>query len=186
MPNADITKRAIADTMKTLMASAPLAKISVGDIAKACGITRNSFYYHFQDKFDLVNWIFYTELTRALNQKDLDHMTLWDVIETICTFFYTRKEFYQNALSVTGQNSFIEYFNELLQQWIEIRLPEVFLDDDDSGFYIQFFANAFTDALARWLRDGASTPPEKYALLIRKAMTGAAIKLVEIEQDALP
>lgn len=44
--------------MKKLMEKKPFSKISVGDICEDCGMNRKSFYYHFRDKYDLVNWIF--------------------------------------------------------------------------------------------------------------------------------
>lgn len=184
MPNADITKRAIADAMKKLMENEPLAKISVGDIATECGVTRNSFYYHFKDKFDLINWIFYTELTQAVNQDEglaLDAASSWALIEGICTYFYDNKRFYQNALTVTGQNSFVEYFEELLGKWIVARTEEWYADDENRDFFVLFFANAFVSAIVRWLTDGAKTPPDKLTQLVKKAITGAAIRVIEIE-----
>ena len=44
--------------MKKLMKEKPFAKISVIDICEGCGMNRKSFYYHFKDKYDLVNWNF--------------------------------------------------------------------------------------------------------------------------------
>lgn len=61
MPDSSITKKALADALKQLMAEKPLQKISVGDICERCNMNRKSFYYHFRDKYDLVNWVFYTE-----------------------------------------------------------------------------------------------------------------------------
>lgn len=61
MPDSSITKRALAAALKQLMSEKPLQKISVGDICETCSMNRKSFYYHFKDKYDLVNWIFYTE-----------------------------------------------------------------------------------------------------------------------------
>lgn len=58
MPSPGITKRLLAEAMKTFMQERPLTKISVGDLVDECGLNRNSFYYHFKDKYDLVNWIF--------------------------------------------------------------------------------------------------------------------------------
>ena len=185
MPNADITKRAIADTMKTLMANEPLTKISVGDIANACGITRNSFYYHFQDKFDLINWIFYTEITQTFNQEDIENLDSWEMIKSVCMFFYDRKGFYQNALSVSGQNSFVEYFNELLQKWGLMRIGDIFVDDEDREFLTLFFSNAFVDAISRWILGGAKIPPDKFSALMKKVTIGAAIRIAEKEGEAL-
>ena len=55
MPDANITKSALASSMKRLMKEKPFTKISVIDICEGCGMNRKSFYYHFKDKYDLVN-----------------------------------------------------------------------------------------------------------------------------------
>ena len=47
MPN--FTKRAIKEAFVALLDERPLNKITVKDVVEACGINRNSFYYHFQD-----------------------------------------------------------------------------------------------------------------------------------------
>ena len=182
MPSADITKRAIAVTMKKLMDQEPLAKISVNDIVTECGMTRNSFYYHFKDKFDLVNWIFYTDISEELNYLKIDESPSWDTIEGICDFFYKNKAFYQNALSITGQNSFVEYFTDLLKQVVATRMANLYKEDEDRDFLVTFFSNAFVDAISRWLSDGAETPPDKFAGLIRKAITGVAIRLADKDE----
>ena len=55
---AQTTKRALAASLKKLAAKKPLDKITVIDITEDCGVNRQTFYYHFQDIFDLVEWIF--------------------------------------------------------------------------------------------------------------------------------
>ena len=66
MPDSSLTKRALAAAIKELMREKPLVKISIADIVERCQMNRQSFYYHFRDKYDLVNWIFYTELISEL------------------------------------------------------------------------------------------------------------------------
>ena len=68
MADSNITKNALAVSMKKLMEKKPFSKISVGDICEDCGMNRKSFYYHFKDKYDLVNWIFDTEITKIFSE----------------------------------------------------------------------------------------------------------------------
>lgn len=181
MPSPGITKTILADAIKQLMAKEPLSKISVGEIVDYCHLNRNSFYYHFKDKYDLVNWIFYTELTEEMtNSPALDS---WGVLEQICCFFYRDQVFYANALSVTGQNSFSEYFMELMKSVLRETAEELFEADEDRDFYALFLADAFIVTLSRWLMEGAKTPPEKLALMMKKVLTGAAMQLVQMEAD---
>lgn len=43
------TRNAIIDAFLQLLDERPLSKITVKDIVDACGINRNTFYYHFED-----------------------------------------------------------------------------------------------------------------------------------------
>ena len=70
MPDSNITKKALAMAMKELMEQIPFSKISVSDICEKCGMNRKSFYYHFKDKYDLVNWIFDVEFFQAVHVRD--------------------------------------------------------------------------------------------------------------------
>ena len=59
MSESKITEKALALALKQLMKTAPLSKISIQNIMDNCGLNRQTFYYHFKDKFDLVNWIYH-------------------------------------------------------------------------------------------------------------------------------
>lgn len=52
------TKRLLADSLRQLLEKKPLAKITVKEIVENCGVNRQTFYYNFQDIYDLVEWIF--------------------------------------------------------------------------------------------------------------------------------
>lgn len=179
MASADITKRVIADTIKKLMTEKPLAKISVGDIVEHCGINRNSFYYHFKDKYDLINWIFYTEITQKMNQEDALAKSTWTLLEGVLQFLYEDKAFYRNALSVSGQNSFAEYFMDLLKTVVKARAVDMFEDDEDREFVATFFTDAFVATVFRWLINGAKITPEKMVSLIQKAAYGGVNRLIQ-------
>lgn len=60
------TKKAIALALKEVMKTKPLSKITVNEIAEECSINRQTFYYHFQDIQDLVEWICLTEADDAI------------------------------------------------------------------------------------------------------------------------
>ncbi|MEG1430525.1 MAG: TetR family transcriptional regulator, partial [Oscillospiraceae bacterium] len=60
------TKKALAASLVRLLSEKPLDKITVVDIAEDCEVNRQTFYYHFQDIYDLVEWYFMSETTKAL------------------------------------------------------------------------------------------------------------------------
>ncbi len=52
-----------------LLLERPLDKITVTDIAEDCGINRMTFYYHFRDIYDLVEWACQEDARRILDGK---------------------------------------------------------------------------------------------------------------------
>ena len=52
------TKYKLAESVKECMKTAPVDKITVKNIVEGCGVTRQTFYRNFQDKYDLINWYF--------------------------------------------------------------------------------------------------------------------------------
>ena len=66
---AQTTKKALAASLKHLLLQKPLNKITISDIARDCGINRMTFYYHFKDIYDLVEWMCIDESAKALEGK---------------------------------------------------------------------------------------------------------------------
>ena len=65
--SSTLTKRALEQSLKRLLATKPLAKITIADITEDCGISRMTFYYHFKDIYDLVEWCLEEDAASVLN-----------------------------------------------------------------------------------------------------------------------
>lgn len=166
MSDSKNTKHTLAQSLKQLMRVRPFAKISVGDICQQCGVSRKSFYYHFQDKYDLMNWVFHIEFVAAIQQ--LPQLDSWQLLLNICTYFYKEQIFYRNALSVSGQNSFQEYLTETLEPFICMLVQEMFQQTENLQFFVTFYTDAFLAAFIRWLNDSTPIKPEEFAHLLFK------------------
>ena len=168
MSSSNSTKSALAASMKNLMKRKSFSKISVGEICENCGINRKSFYYHFRDKYDLVNWIYYVDFLEHMQAPDLD--TGWDIFASICHYFYRESAFYRNALQIEGQNSFQHYFQETLAVYLRSLLQESVSDPDQKDFSITFYCDALFASIYRWLTAREITPVEEYLNQIRETM----------------
>lgn len=181
MADSNITKRALGNALMTLMEETSFKKISVADICDKCEMNRKSFYYHFKDKYDLVNWIFDTEFMRLIQQRQSDDR--WEGITIICRYFYENRNFYYKVLQVQGQNSFSEHFRELLQPLIESRLTEQLDIKELPKICVDFFADGVVCAIIRWLADKDCMQPERFVAMLRKLVEGTAVAVYkEIEQ----
>ncbi len=176
MADSNVTKRALADGLKELMERNSFAKISVGDICETCGMNRKSFYYHFRDKYDLVNWIFYTEFVHTLNYRPEDNG--WNHLADVCRYFYDNKRFYCKALKIEGQNSFRDYFHDILESILLEYLKLYFGNEKDSEFAAEFFSDAVICAVIRWLTSKEPEPAEVFTEHIHRCMKGVKINSI--------
>ena len=183
MSDSNITKRALAQTMKDLMAERPFAKISVGDICERCGMNRKSFYYHFRDKHDLVNWIFQTEFIETIHLTD--YANAWVFLGAICAYFYQERDFYRSALLIEGQNSFRDYFIETVSPFLKAFTEDIFQGVEDPAFYITFFEDAIMAAILRWLTGSQPMSAEVFSQQLRDVLVNVARKtLSELAENA--
>ena len=63
------TKWALAAALKKLMAQKPLEKITISELTDLCHIKRQNFYYHFEDIYDLMRWMFQNEAVSLLERR---------------------------------------------------------------------------------------------------------------------
>ena len=183
MSDSNITKLALANSLKALMAKKSFEKISVGDIVENCLLTRQTFYYHFQDKYDLMNWIYYTETVRFMSgYETLEHWT--EGLVRLCLYMQENKTFYINALGTTGPNSFPEYLygyiRSIAQTAVELMMGASY-DREQWDFFIQFFATAFVSFIVRWSASGMKADPTEFIRKIRHLYDGSM--LMELEKQ---
>ena len=66
---SNITKIAMAQSLKRMLLIKDLDKITISDITNDCGINRQTFYYHFKDIYDLLEWIFTNEVVKKIEKE---------------------------------------------------------------------------------------------------------------------
>lgn len=58
MTNSLIIKKVLSQALLEICPQKPFHKISIANLTNACGLKRQTFYYHFTDKYDLLRWTF--------------------------------------------------------------------------------------------------------------------------------
>ena len=172
----------IKNALKEIMAEVPFEKINVAQICEKCNMNRKSFYYHFKDKYDLVNWIFDIEFISALNKETLE--TRWKTFDILCECFYENRDFYRKALKIKGQNSFSDHFRECLQPILKMRLEDITGRSLSSDFEVTFLSDALVCAIERWISEKNCMPPEQFTSLIKSTILSTAVSIYhEIETE---
>lgn len=180
MADSNITKNALASSLRELMKEKPFEKISISDICDLCGMNRKSFYYHFKDKYDLVNWIYYVNFIGQMDINSFDNG--WDMIEYMSRKFYEDKEFYIAALKIEGQNSFREYVLETLRPLTDLFVKDVYKEVEHREFFITFMCDAFITSIMRWLSEGMIMEPGDFLEELHSVILEMAKKVIEDEK----
>lgn len=190
MADSNITKHALALALRGLMTEMPFEKINVAQICERCDMNRKSFYYHFRDKYDLVNWIFDTEFVELLKNENFgsNYTEHWTFIEKTIQYFYQNHEFYRKALQIKGQNSFCEHFRDYIRPLLAERISSLFGHEQLDEFTINFFSDAVICSMERWLLDKDCMPPEEFLQKIKAIAEESAQSICRemSRTDAIP
>ena len=183
MTGSNTTKKAFAKALKELMNEKQFEKISISDICDMCNRNRKSFYYHFKDKYDLVNWIFDTEFIAIAESKNYEDS--WEFFVDISKFFEENRTFYRKALCIQGQNSFSNHFRELVLQAITKRLQAAYGKEGNGEFQINFFADALVMTFQRWILEYDGMQPAEFVEQLKICCRYMAIKYDGTEAEGM-
>lgn len=90
------TKRKMAQALKKLMAEKPLKRITIQDIVERSHMTRQSFYYHFQDIYEVLELICRYDLVVQIAYREEESFAHW--MERLMEIVETNKWFYRKML----------------------------------------------------------------------------------------
>ncbi len=183
MADSNITKRALAAAFKDLMHELPFEKINVRQICEKCDMNRKSFYYHFRDKYDLMNWVFDTEFIDVINCNGYEDD--WELLYELCRYFYENAGFYCKALQIRGQNSFIEHFREMMYPIISAQLDDTMTSGEAKKFQINFVSDAIVFSIVRWLTEKDRLPPDQFIEMVHDCVVSMARYAICSEQQRI-
>ena len=181
MADSMITKKAFASALKELTKELPYSKITVGKICKQCDMNRTSFYYHFRDKYDLVNWIFDTEFVKVF--REANYTNIWDSIRATTEYFYDNQKFYAKVLEFNGQNSFSDHFRSLLRPMVYQDIHNMLRDQQDIDFQVNFFTDALISAIERWVKSKDTVPPDEFVKLLSSCISVALDRAAKYQDE---
>ncbi len=177
---SQITKRALEQSLKNLLQQKPLSKITISDITEDCGISRMTFYYHFKDIYDLVEWACAEDAARALqNKKTYD--TWQQGFVQIFHAVQENKVFVMNVYRCVNREQVEKYLvpltDQLIMGVITERAAGMTVREADQQFIAQVYSYAFVGIMLDWIRDDMRADPEelvnRLAMVIRGGITQA-------------
>jgi probable dihydroxyacetone kinase regulator len=187
MSDSLITKKAIAAGIKELTQKKSFDKITVSDITEICGLNRQTFYYHFQDKFELVDWIYYNE-TISIIVNDLSYENWDDRVLQMLSKMKSEENFYINTLKASVENEFREYLfritAELFFEIISKIASNTEMGEDEIKFIADFYAFGIVGIVISWVQRGMKETPEYITAQLKNLAYGTrryAIARIQME-----
>ncbi|MDD5922044.1 MAG: TetR/AcrR family transcriptional regulator C-terminal domain-containing protein [Eubacteriales bacterium] len=150
------TEQALANSLKKLLGKKTLDKITVRDITDDCGVNRQTFYYHFQDVYDLVEWIF----TEAAKQyRDRIDLSNWrDVVLQIMNDLTEDKHFVMNTYYSLTRRQLDQFMQKLFRAPIRNLLDQASEDssasEEEKVFITDMFTYALVGIITEWIAEG--------------------------------
>ena len=172
---SEITKRAFASSLKKMLAKRPLEKIRVIDITEDCGVNRQTFYYHFKDIYDLLEWVYTNEATKALGGKKT-YETWKQGFKQIFQYILNNKEFVLSTFNSVSREYLERYlYNEvylLLIGVVEEKAKGIPVREKDKSFIADFYKYACVGIVLDWIKSGRKEESDKIIERLNKLIYG--------------
>ena len=176
MPNR--TKEMLAESLMKLLARRTLDKITIQDIVDDCGYNRQTFYYHFHDIYDLIDWIFAAQ-TQELIEKCRACGSLDVGVEAVIAYMRENRRLILNILRSVNGEKLLDNLYRSAQSIVLSALENHPGVQELSTEYRELVAEAFKYALAGllidWMRAGI--PEDR----VNKARTMKAVYIGALE-----
>lgn len=171
------TKRALEASLKKLLLQKPLNKITINDITEDCGVNRMTFYYHFKDIYDLVDWILVEDAAKALEGRK----SFEDLNEAFLDLLYQIRDNRVLVLNVyrsVGRERIEQYLyrmlDPILHDYVARESQGMTVQEDDQQFVVDFFKYALVGVVLEWIRKDMKQDPVE--LTKRMAMARGEVR----------
>ena len=160
---SDLTKQALIASFKKLLETEPFDKITISDITNDCGLSRQTFYYHFRDIFDMIRWIYNSESLNEIGGRG-GYGTWQDKIRELFDYTLNNKSLILGTFNSKFRNDLVGYYMDVSIRKIS-DIVEMKSDGDiaekDKKFIASVYAYAFVGIMVDWISDGMKESSEE-------------------------
>lgn len=167
-------KKQIADTFSGLLEKENIDKITVTRLIEECHISRQTFYYHFHDIMDVLQWSF-TQAAQEMAAHSLEMEDRKDVLRLFITFIERHRKKLERLLYsknwVQIEQILVDALTVYLRQMIRGEASDIMVNYDDMEVLLRFFACGLSGVLLQYGRE-SHVNEEKLIRQLEKIITG--------------
>ena len=173
----DITKKALAESLKELMSSKPLNKISVREVSENCGLNRQTFYYHFQDIYELLEWTIDHDVVYII--KEPDHFLSWqDAGIYLLRYIRKNPSLSQSILNSIGRDALRRFYYKdaysICIRFLKENMEGIEYEEEDFQHLAHYYSISFSSLLEDWVKSGMKRSPEEEIHTLELIVSGTA------------
>ncbi len=179
---SQITKKALEASLKKLLLQKPLEKITVSDIAEDCGVNRMTFYYHFKDIYDLIEWSF-AEAADEIIEGKKTYRTWQQGFLQMFEAALENRALVTSVYHSLNREHMEEYLYritfDLLIGVVEERAAGKRVCESDKKFIADFYKFAFVGLMLDWIKSGMKEDPAQIIDRLSTLIQGDITKALE-------
>ncbi len=158
------TKYKLASSLKKILLKKDIDKITINEIVKGANVNRQTFYYHFKDIYDLIEWIYTNEIIKEL--KIIDIFNDWEKsCEFTLNYILKNKNFIRKTYKISSLENFI--YSQIYEQIYKKETEKTNIDKD-IDFMARFYSHAFIGIIGDWIKNEMKESPEQIMKSISK------------------
>ena len=172
---SDATKVAMSNALKEQLKKKELSKITINDIASACNISRMTFYYHFQDIYDLTEWTLEEAAGRAIGE-NRTYESWQQGFEGLLRELQANQTLILNIYRSMDREMIERYLlkkaESLLMPVVEHESHGLPVNEENKRRVAIFYSYAFLGVLMEWIGKGMAAPPREVVKMVSAIVQG--------------
>ena len=185
---SESAKREICSALKHLMTQKSLNKITVAEIMQSCGMARQHFYYHFEDIYDAMHWMFDQEAVALLREHE--GVMLWqDGLLQLFQYLQENRAACLCALHSLSREHLKRFFETDVHAIIKDTILQIAAElhyqasDRELALLTEVYVGALVSMMEDWLLGEIQESPEELIQfvdqLLKDHARGAALRMAE-------
>jgi hypothetical protein len=179
---SDHTKTALAESLIKILETKPLDKITITDLTNDCSVNRQTFYYHFRDIYDLIEWMYLTKAEAAIGQNKT-YNTWQEGMIDMCNIMLQSKSFvlktYHSRVREYLIPLLLKLSFELLIGVVEEVSKGYSITVEDQKFIADFYKYGYAGLITTWVDDGMEEDPKIMVAKLEYLMQGNFLEAVK-------
>ena len=174
--SSKLTKRALEESLKRLLLEKPLGKITISDITDDCGISRMTFYYHFQDIYDLAEWSCAEDAARAIAGNKTAETWQTGLLDTFLSLRENKPfivSIYRDMSREQVERFLVPVVSDLVKDVVDEHAARRSVHEQDRDFIERFFAHALIGTVLDWVARDMRDNPQQLVQRIATISDGA-------------